>query len=110
MEELGFDWSFMEMMKESLQNMVLWLFRLSLDKLIRSQIPDKSRKGLGFVIYNAVPPPPTGLFLPSNFDLSNSGLEEFQLPKFEVYGPKTSNNVSEDTSNEVRESPDALLV
>ncbi|GKB28808.1 ribonuclease H-like domain-containing protein [Tanacetum coccineum] len=36
----------------------------SLDKLIGSQIPNKSRKGLGFVSYNVVPPPPTGLFSP----------------------------------------------
>ncbi|GJV26719.1 ribonuclease H-like domain-containing protein [Tanacetum coccineum] len=36
----------------------------SLNKLIGNQIPDKSRKGLGFVSYNAVPPPPTGLFSP----------------------------------------------
>ncbi|GJW87813.1 ribonuclease H-like domain-containing protein [Tanacetum coccineum] len=81
-----------------------------LDKLIGSQIPDKSRKGLGFVSYNAVPPPPTGLFAPPNLDLSYSGLEEFQQPEFEGYGPKTSKSVSEDTSNEVRESLDALLV
>ncbi|GJT28018.1 ribonuclease H-like domain-containing protein [Tanacetum coccineum] len=78
--------------------------------LKRSQIPDKSRKGLGFVSYNAVPPPPTGLFSPLNLDLSNFGLEEFQQPKFKGYGPKTSKNVSEDTSNEVRESPNAPLV
>ncbi|GKC90041.1 ribonuclease H-like domain-containing protein, partial [Tanacetum coccineum] len=78
--------------------------------LKRSQIPDKSRKGLGFVSYNVVPPPPTGLFSPPNLDLSNSGLEEFQQPEFEGYGPKTSKNVSEDTSNEVRESPDAPMV
>ncbi|GJY67492.1 putative ribonuclease H-like domain-containing protein [Tanacetum coccineum] len=71
----------------------------SLDKLIGSQIPDKSKKGLGFVSYNAVRPPPTGLFLPPNLDLSNSGLEEFQQPEFEGYGPKTSKNVSEDTSH-----------
>ncbi|GJS08089.1 ribonuclease H-like domain-containing protein [Tanacetum coccineum] len=51
--------------------------------LKRSEIPDKSRKGLGF---------------------------EFQHPEFEGYGPKTSKSVSEDTSNEVRESPDASLV
>ncbi|GJS74732.1 ribonuclease H-like domain-containing protein [Tanacetum coccineum] len=51
----------------------------SLDKLIGSQITDKSRKGVGF-------------------------------PKFEGYGPKTSKSVSEDISNEVRESPDAPLV
>ncbi|GJX22276.1 putative ribonuclease H-like domain-containing protein [Tanacetum coccineum] len=36
--------------------------------------------------------------------------EEFQKLEFEGYGPKTSKNVSEDTSNEVRESPDAPMV
>ncbi|GKA23356.1 putative ribonuclease H-like domain-containing protein, partial [Tanacetum coccineum] len=82
----------------------------SLDKLIESQIPDKSRKGVGFVSYNTVPPPPTGLFSPLKFDLSNSGLEEFQQPEFEGYGPKPSKRFSEDTSNEVRESLDAPLV
>ncbi|GJY33697.1 ribonuclease H-like domain-containing protein [Tanacetum coccineum] len=82
----------------------------SLDKLIGSQIPDKSRKGLGFVSYNAVPPPPTGLFSPLTIDLSNSGLEEFQQPEFEGYGPKISKSVSEDISNEVMKSPDAPLV
>ncbi|GKD79206.1 ribonuclease H-like domain-containing protein [Tanacetum coccineum] len=82
----------------------------SLDKLIGSQIPNKSRKGLGFVTYNALPPPPIVLFSPLNLDLSNSSLEEFQHPEFEGYGPKTSKSVSEDTSNEVRESPDASLV
>ncbi|GJU46919.1 ribonuclease H-like domain-containing protein [Tanacetum coccineum] len=55
----------------------------SLDKLIGSQIPDKSRKGLGF---------------------------EFQHPDFEGYGPKISKSVSEDISNEVMKSPDAPLV
>ncbi|GKB80153.1 hypothetical protein Tco_0947048 [Tanacetum coccineum] len=80
------------------------------NKLIESQIPDKSRKGVGFVSYNVVPPPPTGLFSPSKFDLSNSGLEEFQQPEFEGYGPKPSKSFSEDTSNEVRESPNAPLV
>ncbi|GKC63802.1 ribonuclease H-like domain-containing protein [Tanacetum coccineum] len=82
----------------------------SLDKLIGSQIPDKSRKGVGFASYNAVPPPPTGLFSPPKFDLSNSGLEEFQQPEFEGYGPKTSKSVSEKFSKEVRESPDTPLV
>ncbi|GJR36569.1 putative ribonuclease H-like domain-containing protein [Tanacetum coccineum] len=46
----------------------------SLDKLIGSQITDKSRKGVGFVSYNVVPPPHTGLFSPLNLDLSYSGL------------------------------------
>ncbi|GJX24107.1 ribonuclease H-like domain-containing protein [Tanacetum coccineum] len=49
------------------------------------------------------------IFTP-NLDLSNSGLEEFQQPEFEGYGPKTSKIVNEDTSNEVRESPDAPMV
>ncbi|GKE43812.1 hypothetical protein Tco_1471096, partial [Tanacetum coccineum] len=52
----------------------------SLDKLIGSQITDKSRKGVVFVSYNAVPPSLTG------------------------------KSVSEDISNEIRESLDALLV
>nr|GEU43262.1 hypothetical protein [Tanacetum cinerariifolium] len=67
-------------------------------------------KGVGFVSYNAVPPPPTGLFSPSKLDLSNSGLEKFQQPEFEGYRSKTSNNVIEDISNEVKESTDSPLV
>ncbi|GJU62441.1 ribonuclease H-like domain-containing protein [Tanacetum coccineum] len=82
----------------------------SLDKLIWSQITNKSRKGVGFVSYNAVPPPHTRLFSPPNLDLSYSSLKEFQQPEFKGYGPKTSKSVSEDISNEVRESLDALLV
>ncbi|GKA52146.1 ribonuclease H-like domain-containing protein [Tanacetum coccineum] len=81
----------------------------SLDKLIGSQISDNSRKGVGFVSYNVVPPPPTGLFAPPTIDLSNSGLEEFQQPEFEGYGPKASKSVCKDTSNEVKKTPDALL-
>nr|GEZ66806.1 ribonuclease H-like domain-containing protein [Tanacetum cinerariifolium]GEZ66811.1 ribonuclease H-like domain-containing protein [Tanacetum cinerariifolium]GEZ67434.1 ribonuclease H-like domain-containing protein [Tanacetum cinerariifolium] len=49
------------------------------------------------------------LFLLPKLDLSNSGLEEFQQPKLEGYRPKTSNSVSEDISNEVKESIDAPL-
>ncbi|GKB56658.1 putative ribonuclease H-like domain-containing protein, partial [Tanacetum coccineum] len=75
-----------------------------------SQIPDKSRKGLGFASYNAVPPPHTGLFAPPTLDLSNSSLEEFQQPEFEGYGPKISKSIIENVSNKVRKSPDALLV
>ncbi|GJU17042.1 ribonuclease H-like domain-containing protein [Tanacetum coccineum] len=82
----------------------------SLDKLIGSQIIDKSRKGVGFVSYNVVPPSSTGLFSPPNLDLSYSGLEEFQQLEFEGYGPQISKSVSEDISNEVRESSDVLLV
>ncbi|GJZ40829.1 putative ribonuclease H-like domain-containing protein [Tanacetum coccineum] len=79
----------------------------SLDKLIGSQISDNSRKGVG---YNAVPPPPIGLFAPSIIDLSYSGLEEFQQPEFEGYGPKASKSVCVDTSNEVKKTSDTPLV
>ncbi|GJZ38385.1 hypothetical protein Tco_0584948 [Tanacetum coccineum] len=107
----GFDWSYMADDEVPI-NMAFMAFsdsEIHNDKTW-SQIPDKSRKGLGFVSYNVVPPPPTGLFSPPNLDLSNSGLEEFQQPEFEGYGPKTSKSVSKDISNEVRESPDAPLV
>ncbi|GJW19171.1 ribonuclease H-like domain-containing protein [Tanacetum coccineum] len=82
----------------------------SLDKLIGSQITDKNRKSVGFVSYNVVLPPPTGLFSPPKFDLSNSCLEESQQPEFQSYGPQTSKSVSKDISNEVRESHDAPSV
>ncbi|GKE98650.1 hypothetical protein Tco_0022001, partial [Tanacetum coccineum] len=49
------------------------------------------------------------IFTP-NLDLSYSGLEEFQRPEFEGYGPKPSKSVSKDISNEVRESPNSPLV
>nr|GEY16462.1 hypothetical protein [Tanacetum cinerariifolium] len=106
-----FDWSYMED-DEVPTNLALvsFLDSKSLDKLIRSQIPNKGRKGVGFVSYNVVPPPTTGLFSPPKLDLSNSGLEESQQPEFEGYGPKTSKSVSEDISNEVKESPATSLV
>ncbi|GJW34561.1 hypothetical protein Tco_0054593 [Tanacetum coccineum] len=80
------------------------------DSEIRSQIPDKSRKGVGFVSYNVVSPPHTRLFSPPKLDLSNFSLEEFQRPECEGYGPRTSKIVSEDIPHKVSESPDALLV
>ncbi|GKC14393.1 ribonuclease H-like domain-containing protein [Tanacetum coccineum] len=98
----GFDWSYMAD-DEVPTNMALMAFS-------DSEITDKSRKGVGFVSYNVVPPPHTGLFSPLNLDLSYSGLEEFQQPEFEGYGPKPIKSVSEDIFNEVRESLDALLV
>nr|GFC61507.1 ubiquitin hydrolase [Tanacetum cinerariifolium] len=86
----------------------------SLDKLIESQIPDNSKKGLGYKSYHAVPPPPTGLFSPPKLDLSNSGLEEFKQPEFQSYGPKSyeteSKNASKEIPNELKESHDDLLV
>ncbi|GJR66256.1 retrovirus-related pol polyprotein from transposon TNT 1-94 [Tanacetum coccineum] len=89
-------------------NMALMAFSDSESRQINRE--SDSRKGVGFVSYNDVPPPPIGLFSPLNLDLSYSGLEEFQQPEFEGYGSKISKSVSEDISNEVRETPDAPLV
>ncbi|GKE31171.1 hypothetical protein Tco_1450493, partial [Tanacetum coccineum] len=100
-DEVGVDWSYMAEDEVS-TNMALMAF-----SDFESQIPDKSRKGLG---YNVVPPPHTGLFSPLNIDLFNSGLEEFQQPEFEGYGPKNSKSVSEDLSNEVEKSSTTPLV
>ncbi|GJT88802.1 ribonuclease H-like domain-containing protein [Tanacetum coccineum] len=55
----------------------------SLDKLLKSQIPENNKKGLGYESYNAVLPPLTGLFAPPKINLSNSGLEEFKEPNDE---------------------------
>ncbi|GJX50510.1 putative reverse transcriptase, RNA-dependent DNA polymerase [Tanacetum coccineum] len=74
-KKLVFDWSY-KAEDEVPTNMALMDFSDSENR--GSRIPDRSRKGLGFVSYNDVPPPPTGLFSPPNLDLSNYGLEEFQ--------------------------------
>ncbi|GJS48800.1 hypothetical protein Tco_0598921 [Tanacetum coccineum] len=79
----------------------------SLDKLIGSQISDNNRKGVG---YNAVAPPPTGLFAPPTIDLSSSGLEEFQQPEFEGYGLRVNKSVCENSSNETKKNSDAPLI
>ncbi|GJY41906.1 ribonuclease H-like domain-containing protein [Tanacetum coccineum] len=78
-----------------------------LDKLIRSQISDNSRKGVG---YNDVPPPSTGLFAPLTIDLSNFGLEEFQQPEFEGYGFKPNKSVYENSSNEIKKTTDSPII
>ncbi|GJY04516.1 hypothetical protein Tco_0370456 [Tanacetum coccineum] len=79
----------------------------SLDKLIGSQISDNNRKGVG---YNAVAPPPTGLFAPPTIDLSSSGLEEFQQPEFKGYGLRANKSVCKNSSNEIKKNSDAPLI
>ncbi|GKE93525.1 ribonuclease H-like domain-containing protein, partial [Tanacetum coccineum] len=59
----------------------------SLDKLIGSQISDNNKKGVG---YNAVAPPPTGLFA--------------------GYGVKVKKNVSENSSNEIKKTSSAPII
>ncbi|GJV87254.1 retrovirus-related pol polyprotein from transposon TNT 1-94 [Tanacetum coccineum] len=63
-----------------------------LDKLLGSQITNKSKKGLG---YNVVPPPyPLIYNRPKKLDLSYSGLDKFKEPEFKAYGYKDSNQKS----------------
>ncbi|GKD91250.1 hypothetical protein Tco_1366757, partial [Tanacetum coccineum] len=76
----------------------------SLDKLIGCQISNNNRKGVG---YNAVAPPPTGLFTPPTIDLSSSGVEEFQQPEFEGYRLKVSDCDEDETVEKVSESANA---
>nr|GEU84587.1 hypothetical protein [Tanacetum cinerariifolium] len=90
----GYDWS--DQAKEG-PNYALIAYSTSssdsesLNKLIDSQIVDNCKKGLG---YNTVPPPHTGLFMPSNPDLSYIGLEEFTSePPVETFNAKTSKEV-----------------
>ncbi|GJZ13224.1 putative ribonuclease H-like domain-containing protein [Tanacetum coccineum] len=60
----------------------------SLNKLLESQIIDKSKKGLG---YNVVPPPHPLIYnRPKKLDLSYSVLDEFKDPEFNSYGSKDS--------------------
>ncbi|GKA53245.1 putative reverse transcriptase domain-containing protein [Tanacetum coccineum] len=72
-----------------------------LDKLLGTQITDKSKKGLG---YNAVPPPHPLIYnRPKKLDLSYSGLDEFKEPEFKAYGSEVK-QVSKDTSSFVESS------
>nr|GEY27878.1 hypothetical protein [Tanacetum cinerariifolium] len=75
----------------------------SLDKLIRSQIIDKSKRGLGYVSYNVVPPPHTGRFLPLRIDLSHIGLPEFVEPSVESYEVKPIEVVTQTSSVKISE-------
>nr|GFA41983.1 hypothetical protein [Tanacetum cinerariifolium] len=59
-----------------------------LDKLIGSQITDKSKRGLGYVSYNVVSPPHTERFSPPRNDLSYTALPEFAELGFEIYEVK----------------------
>ncbi|GJY35011.1 hypothetical protein Tco_0420389 [Tanacetum coccineum] len=79
-----------------------------LEQLLGSQITDNSKKGLG---YNAVPPPHPLIYnRPNKLDLSYSGLEEFQEPEFVGYGVKVDKIVSENSSVEIKKTPDAPII
>ncbi|GJS90539.1 putative ribonuclease H-like domain-containing protein [Tanacetum coccineum] len=84
----------------------------NLDKLLGSQINDKSKKGLG---YNVVPPPHPLIYnRPKKLDLSYSGLDEFKDPEPKSNGSKDSkqesNIVCDKKSNDSKENSDHYLV
>nr|GEX12383.1 ribonuclease H-like domain-containing protein [Tanacetum cinerariifolium] len=112
---VGFDWSYMA--EDEVPTNMAFMASLdseSLDKLIGSHITDKSKKGLGYVSYNAVPPPHTGRFSPPKLDLSHTGLPEFVEPSVESYEVKSSKVVTKafclEKSKTVRESNDEPLI
>nr|GFB04500.1 hypothetical protein [Tanacetum cinerariifolium] len=85
----------------------------SLNKLIGSQITDKSKRGLGYVSYNVVPPPHTKMFSPPRIDLSHTGLPMFAEPGVESYGVMPIKVVTQISSvkisKPVKENNDAPL-
>ncbi|GJX06129.1 putative ribonuclease H-like domain-containing protein [Tanacetum coccineum] len=83
-----------------------------LDKLLESQITDKSKKGLG---YNVVPPPHPLIYnRPKKLDLSYYGLDEFKEPEFKSYGSENSkqesNIVCDKKPDDSKENSDDSLV
>ncbi|GJZ29603.1 ribonuclease H-like domain-containing protein [Tanacetum coccineum] len=83
-----------------------------LDKLLESQITDKSKKGLG---YSVVLPPHLLIYnRPKKLDLSYYGLDEFKEPEFKGYGTenskKESNIVCDKKSYDSKENSNNSLV
>ncbi|GJY63285.1 ribonuclease H-like domain-containing protein [Tanacetum coccineum] len=79
----------------------------SLNKLIKCQIVDNGKKGLGYEKYNAVPPPYTGNFMPPTPDLSFTGLDEFvNEPVVENYKAMSS----KEEPKVVRKNDDAPII
>ncbi|GKA38154.1 hypothetical protein Tco_0730705 [Tanacetum coccineum] len=83
-----------------------------LEKLLESQITDKSKNGLG---YSDVPPPHPLIYnRPKKLDLSYSGLDEFKEPEFKGYGSevskKESNVVCDKKSDDSKENYDKSLI
>ncbi|GKA42933.1 hypothetical protein Tco_0735593 [Tanacetum coccineum] len=83
-----------------------------LDKLLGSQITDKSKKGLG---YNAIPQPHPLIYNRlKKLDLSYSGLDEFKDPEFKSYGTEDSkiesNIVCDKKSDASKENSEDSLV
>nr|GEV07932.1 hypothetical protein [Tanacetum cinerariifolium] len=97
----GFDWSYMAD-DEAPKNMAFMGFS------------DSEQERLGYVSYNAVPPPHTRRFSPLRIDLSYTGLLEFADPSVESYGVKPIEVVTQTSSvkisKPVKENNDAPLI
>ncbi|GJZ99525.1 hypothetical protein Tco_0672076 [Tanacetum coccineum] len=116
-EGKSFDWSDMAEEPFFRQNMCSkWLSdseaTKDIDKLLGSQITDKSKKGLG---YSAFPPPHPLIYnRPKKLDLSYSGLNEFKEPGFKAYGfevsEQESNVVCDKKSDDSKENSDDSLI
>nr|GEY97222.1 ribonuclease H-like domain-containing protein [Tanacetum cinerariifolium] len=79
----------------------------SLNKLIKCQIVNKCKKGLGYENYNVVPRPYTIKFMPTTPDLSFIGLDEFvNKPVVENYKAMSS----EEEPKVVRKHDDAPII
>ncbi|GJS12406.1 putative ribonuclease H-like domain-containing protein [Tanacetum coccineum] len=83
-----------------------------LDKLLGSQIADKSKTGLE---YNDVPPPHPLIYnIPKKLDLSYSSLDELKVPEFKACGfevsKQASNIVCDQKSDDSKENFDDSLV
>ncbi|GKC71730.1 hypothetical protein Tco_1117613, partial [Tanacetum coccineum] len=79
-----------------------------LDKLLRSQLSDNNKRGLG---YHAVPPPHPLIYnAPTKLDLSYSRQGEFKQPEFEGYGVKVDKSVCEKSSKEITKTPGAPII
>ncbi|GKC26130.1 hypothetical protein Tco_1033424, partial [Tanacetum coccineum] len=81
--------------------------KICLNKIIECEIIDNCKKGLGYEIYNVVPPPCTGNFMPPTLDLSFIGLDEF------VNEPVVENSKamsSEEEPKVVRKNDDASII
>nr|GEY03115.1 hypothetical protein [Tanacetum cinerariifolium] len=96
----GFDWSYMDN-DEAPTNMAFMDFSDS--ELIESQITNNSKRGLGYVSYNAIPPPHTKRFSPPRIDLSHNGLPECAEPSVTSYEVKPIKVVTQTSSVKIFE-------
>nr|GEX17258.1 ribonuclease H-like domain-containing protein [Tanacetum cinerariifolium] len=89
--------------EDDLEEIDLKLQLALLSMRAKSQIIDKSMRGLGYVSYNAIPPPDTKRFSPPRINLSHTGLPEFAKPGVKSYGFKPIEVVTQTSSVKISE-------